>query len=103
MRSVLCRKKFVLWARKISGATPARLKSANNSTHTAGLRYHLMAGCMFQLLCFPVNFDEVLKNGIIAVPLNEIAPAHEGSVLGSATVIVPRSEEHTSELQSRFG
>ena len=42
MYSAGARKEFVLCARKMSGARPARLNNANNSTHIRGLRQLLV-------------------------------------------------------------
>jgi hypothetical protein len=38
------------------------------------------------------NFNGVLEHGVVAVPLNEVGPAHERPVLGRAAVVVPEVE-----------
>src|SRR5262249_4912312 len=94
MYSARCRKKLVLWARKISGANPARLNNANSSTHIRGLRYHLRAGSMLFAYFFSrtANFDQMLQDGIIAVPLDKIRATHKSPVFGCATEVMPQVE-----------
>ena len=52
------------------------------------------AGCMLlsQFLRLAPDFDQVLQDGIIAVPLHKIRAAHEGAVFGGAPVVVPEVE-----------
>ena len=45
-----------------------------------------------QLLGLRFEFDGVLEDRVIAVPLREILSAHEGTVLGRAAVVVPQIE-----------
>src|SRR5580765_7488897 len=78
----------------MSGVNPARLNSAKSSTQALRLRHHLSAAgvLMAQLVGLSPNFDQVLENGIIAVPLHKVGATHKGAVLGGPSVIVPQIE-----------
>src|SRR6185437_17148957 len=70
------------------------LTIAKSSSQTAGSPYHLFGFGMdpperFGLL---LDFDCVLEDRIVAVPLGEVLTAHEGAVLGRAPVVVPQIE-----------
>ena len=42
-----------------------------------------------ELFGLGLEFNRVLKDRVVAVPLREILTAHEGAVLGGAPIVVP--------------
>src|SRR5580765_2914996 len=91
----------------MSGARPPRLSNTNNSTHIRGLWYHLTCCCMFfsQLLGISTDFNQMLQDGVIAVPLDAVGAAHKSAVLGSSTIIMPEVEVFESDglIEGRSG
>src|SRR5262245_35190138 len=71
-----------------------RLTMTNASSHRNGSRYHLFGLGMDppQLLGLRLELNGVLEHRVVPMPLREILSAHEGAVLGGASVIVPEIE-----------
>src|SRR5437868_5910964 len=77
----------------MSGASAARLTKANSSSSRRWSRYHLLLAMRPpQLVGHGLQFDGVLQDRVVAVPLHEVGPAHESAVLGRPAVVVPQVE-----------
>src|SRR3954462_3326065 len=72
----------------------ARLTRTNASSHSQWSRYRLLVLAMGppQFVGQRPQFHRVLEDRVVAVPLGEVGPAHEGGVLGGAAVVVPQVE-----------
>src|SRR5215475_12964842 len=78
----------------MSSVRNVRFTITNSSSHTAGSRYHLFGPGMGppQLLGLRLEFNGVVQNRVIAVPLGEVLSAHESPMFGGAPVIMPQIE-----------
>src|SRR6516162_7258079 len=71
-----------------------RFTMTKASSHRAGSRYHLFALGMVppQFLGLRLEFNGVLEDRVVAVPLGEVLSAHERPVLGGAPIVMPEIE-----------
>src|SRR6187455_941260 len=79
----------------MSRAKKARLMVTNDSGQSCESRHQLFRlGFMTpsQFLGLFLQLNRMLENGIISMPLGEVLPPHEGSVLGGAAVVMPEIE-----------
>src|SRR3954466_12824774 len=89
----------------MSRARKLKLTTTNASSHRRGSRYHLFGFGMGppQLLGLCLEFNRVLEDRVVPVPLREVLPAHEGAVLGGAPVIVPEVEVEEIDRVGELG
>src|SRR5215831_5242069 len=76
-------------------ARKATLTSTNSSSQRRWSRHALFARCIFlppQLFGQGLDFDRVLPQRVIAMPLGKVGAPHEGAMLGGAAVIMPEVE-----------
>src|SRR6185312_44322 len=92
----------------MSPARMPRFAVTKTSTQSCGSRTHCIRGCTISsrhrssqlavsmllphLRCGVLQLDRLLQQRIIPVPLDEIRPTHEGSMLRGAAVVVPQVE-----------